>query len=248
MAKSVRCPQCGADNATDQRRCRICAELLNPDIPDEGLQPRGLTERLQMQVDAEFGDAVGPTHIPGQLYEPDPAPGDGIVFESTAPPPPDPGWPPVGADEEEHFDPDALFRDMGRDPVPAPPTNPDEIRLPEPDRGPDPLWSVGEGKGELTSAEIERLAAEAVRNERMKKRPGLLNKVFQDEPADAADTTVSYATANGTASSSSDYNAASGVATIPANALSTTLRSSKRLRSRSSLTVRLTSGTFCAGS
>jgi hypothetical protein len=41
--------------------------------------------------------------------------------------------------------------------------------------------------------------------------------------ADAAATSVNFATANGTASSASDYTATSGVATIPANATSTTV-------------------------
>ena len=150
MAKHVKCPQCGAGNGLDQRRCRLCGQMLNPDIPDEGLKPKGLPEKLQLEIQAEFGDTLGPTYIPGERLVgddlgrgdigADPFAGapaasgagagggggggssgaDGIVIDApsryAAP-----DVPPVIDEEPERFDPDALFRDMGREPPPPPP-------------------------------------------------------------------------------------------------------------------------------
>jgi hypothetical protein len=91
--------------------------------------------------------------------------------------------------EDEPFDPDALFRDMGRSHLPEPPPPPpppDELRLPPPPApGPDPLWGIGAELGDnATSEQIERATREALRQERLRKRPGFLDKVFRGDEDD----------------------------------------------------------------
>ncbi len=261
MAKT-KCPQCGAKNAPDARRCRVCANLLNAAIPEQEHRPKGLPDHIQRRVDAQLEQqASEPTFIPGVTpaagtggYGPSPEPPGGPAFGAgpepggfgapdagagpigappppawAAPPPPpawaapppgpvaapaafdnqgaDPGFlppppgdeiiieagprhpgepappPPEPAAEFEKFDADALFRDMGRAPLPPPPPPPDELRMPPPPTGPDPLWQIEVPDG-ATSAEIEAAAAKAMRDERLNRRPSFLDKVFKADDAD----------------------------------------------------------------
>lgn len=39
MARKVRCPQCGAKNASDVRRCRVCTAIINTSAPEPGKVP-----------------------------------------------------------------------------------------------------------------------------------------------------------------------------------------------------------------
>jgi hypothetical protein len=261
MAKKTPCPQCGARNGPDARRCRVCTHLLNPDIPEAPVQERALPAHVQRQMERDIGPLPpSETFIPGEFrpeqaapspawgagadttvgpasgdpwagapmppsggpqgggpeghaswdqgdpYGPGPGhhdpygpasgapagpdpfiPGDEIVIDAAprhqdAPPPP----PPV-ADEPEHFDPDALFRDMQVQHLPPPPPPPpqpsDELTLPVVERGPDPLWSLGADAlpTDATSEDIERVTREALRQERLRKRPGFLDKMFKPE-------------------------------------------------------------------
>ncbi len=289
MAAKTKCPQCGAKNATDARRCRVCANLLNLAAPEVEHRPKGLPDHIQRRVDAELEQQIGTdTFIPGVTpaagsggfgaspgapdgfgsaepagsgFGPPPppdawaapappawaapppgatapppppswatpasappppgAPPPPPAWATPAPPPPGasvdpqahvaggaagevPGWappppgdeiiieapprhvadvepPPVADEAFEKFDPDALFRDMGRAPLPPPPPPPDELRLPPPvDDGPDPLWQIEVPDG-ASSAEIEAAAAKAMRDERLNRRPSFLDKVFNVE-------------------------------------------------------------------
>lgn len=113
MANTTRCPQCGADNAEDSRRCRVCANLLNASVPEAEAKPLGLPLSMQVQMDVAQREGQG---------------GSGS------------------------FDPDGLA-------VEAP----------------------GEAAPKLSSAEIERLTRDAMREERMKKRPGFLKKLSKSD-------------------------------------------------------------------
>lgn len=69
MAAKVRCPGCGAKNALDARRCRVCIVLMNPDAPpgDEFRDESGAgapstdfdASELQRQLDRQPGPANG---------------------------------------------------------------------------------------------------------------------------------------------------------------------------------------------
>lgn len=39
MARKVRCPQCGAKNTSDVRRCRVCTAIINTSAPEPGKVP-----------------------------------------------------------------------------------------------------------------------------------------------------------------------------------------------------------------
>lgn len=95
MAESNRCPECGADNDPDVRRCRVCANLLNAQAPE------------------------------GVVAETDPSPAADVEWSLDAP---------LSSDESD-----------------------------------------------LSAAEIDRIARESVRSERMSKRPRLLRKVFKED-------------------------------------------------------------------
>lgn len=60
MADKIACEQCGADNDALARRCRICANLLNPDVAEEDFTLPGLS------VDA---DAVGEQKLSSEEIE-----------------------------------------------------------------------------------------------------------------------------------------------------------------------------------
>jgi ribosomal protein L40E len=89
MAGKTKCPQCGATNSGDARRCRVCANLLNVDAPETR---KGFALRPEeLATEPEPPDPFAPE------AEPDTGPGDG------APPP-----------DDDRFDPDELFRNMDR--------------------------------------------------------------------------------------------------------------------------------------
>ncbi len=94
MAESNRCPECGADNDPDVRRCRVCANLLNAQAPEE-------------------------------VVDDDPTPAADVEWSPDAP--------------------------------------------------------LSSGEPDLSAAEIDRIARESVRSERMAKRPRLLRKVFKED-------------------------------------------------------------------
>jgi len=210
MAKKPACPQCGAGNPPDARRCRLCATILNAAVPEAEHQPKGIPEHVQRQMERDWKGDPGLTQetvVPGGSfgslppvgpdgpggYEPAPPPVGPAYDVGPAEPAPaateptwdsvQPGWEPAG--DDDHFDPDDLFRQMGSDPTPM-------TRVPfgsTPDLEPDPLWSLGADRGEMSSEEISRITAEAMREERLRKRSGLLDKVFQtDVDTDAADS------------------------------------------------------------
>lgn len=95
MAKKVKCPQCGAKNAGDARRCRVCTTILNTEVPEER---RGFA----LSKDELGREGPPPAAAPSTAADPvAPAggggatpPGDGIVIEAplrnpaaTVPPP-----------------------------------------------------------------------------------------------------------------------------------------------------------------
>lgn len=188
MARKPACPQCGAGNPPDARRCRLCATLLNPEVPEEAHRPKGIPEHVQRQMERDWkGDPAmaQETVIPGGSFGSLP-PIDAEGPPAAVPPAPVDHGPGVGAPvvaepagpvDDDHFDPDELFRQMHSDPTPM-------TRVPfgsTPDLEPDPLWSLGGTDQELSSEEISRLTAEALREERLRKRPGLLDKVFRTD-------------------------------------------------------------------
>ena len=71
VAKKPACPQCGASNAADARRCRLCATLLNIEIPETAYQPKGIPEHIERQMHRDWqGDpnATEQTVIPGGSF------------------------------------------------------------------------------------------------------------------------------------------------------------------------------------
>jgi hypothetical protein len=183
MAGVYPCPQCGADNDEGTRRCRLCAALLDAAVAEVVVEPKGLPEHIQRRIDQQ---AVGGAHDE-HTYVPD----HGGAASAVAP-----GGPgDHGGGAGEHFDTGALLRDMGREHLPAPPVRPpapDELRSdPFPPPGPDPLWAAGADLGpDASSADIERVSREALRQERVRNRPRFLDKMFKagrDEPVDDAD-------------------------------------------------------------
>ena len=195
MAKKPACPQCGASNPPDARRCRLCTTLLNAEVPEAVQQPKGIPEHVQRQMERDWkGDPAmtQETVIPGGSFGSLPPIGPDATAAPASPGPPTPvdgGFPggdapPLSeAPVDDHFDPDELFRQMGSDATPM-------VRVPfgsTPDLEPDPLWSIGAERGEMSSEEISQLTAEALREERLRTRSGLLDKVFQvdvEAPAD----------------------------------------------------------------
>ena len=195
MAKKPACPQCGASNPPDARRCRLCTTLLNTEVPEAVQRPKGLPEHVQRQMERDWkGDPAmtQQTVIPGGSFGslPPIGPDATAAHASPEPPPPvDGGFPdgdappPSEAPVDDHFDPDELFRQMGSDATPM-------VRVPfgsTPDLEPDPLWSIGAERGEMTSEEISQLTADALREERLRTRSGLLDKVFQTDVEAPAD-------------------------------------------------------------
>jgi hypothetical protein len=102
MARKVRCPQCGAKNAGDARRCRICGAVVNAEVVEapQGVGPGRFSGA---------GEAAPPTDEQLRAMGYDPVrvtPGD---------------EPPVVA-PDEHFDPNEFEMPWTKS-LPAPPTN-----------------------------------------------------------------------------------------------------------------------------
>jgi hypothetical protein len=166
---AMKCPQCGAKNDDGVRRCRVCANLLNASVPEVEHRPPDLPEHVQRRIE----EAVAP-HTLGDTNIPGPTTGG---FGSLPPRP-------VG--EAPLFDPNALYEDIETSeqfqhlpPPPAPP-QPDLLEMPpEPER-PDLLKEIQLGPN-ATTEEIERAAAEALRQEPLARRPGFLKKVLKED-------------------------------------------------------------------
>jgi hypothetical protein len=119
VAKKQRCPACGAKNAIDLRRCRVCAALINVEVAEDR---RGLALGPD-EVGTNPPPAPPPAPAPATASAPAPAPpavgdgegaGDGIVFD-VAPRNPEVAPPPAPAAEDyEPFDPNALEIDPPR--------------------------------------------------------------------------------------------------------------------------------------
>jgi hypothetical protein len=93
MPRKLRCPQCGAKNATDHARCRICGGLLREEID---LTTTDIIDLTQGSAAAEPIERVVAARTHG-----------------TAPPPLNPA---------EHFDPAEFELPWSARPLPPPPT------------------------------------------------------------------------------------------------------------------------------
>jgi hypothetical protein len=119
------------------RRCRVCTSVINPDVPERGPaapEPVGrpalddhfdaaVIDRQMQSARSKFGGGSGAlsarlaavnSGAPPESYAVAPATDTPETFDPfTAP---EPAFEPRGgtaAHEDEPFDPDALFRDMG---------------------------------------------------------------------------------------------------------------------------------------
>lgn len=140
--KKRRCPQCGARTAVSEPRCRVCAHLFLED----GVAPTAGTDRAAFGggVLSKGADEVPQPPSPQPRPEPTPSTAGPDAAEplsweeapdlvgpvtSTARPA---AAPPAPAADAEHFDPDALLRDLGGDlprpaaAAPPPPLPPQE--------------------------------------------------------------------------------------------------------------------------
>lgn len=52
MARKLKCPSCGAKNAADDRRCKICTAVLNPDAPEAASRAKKAAVKQQAAVQA----------------------------------------------------------------------------------------------------------------------------------------------------------------------------------------------------
>jgi hypothetical protein len=127
MASKIKCPACGAKNDSANHRCRICTAVINPGAErapaaEEPVVPAGIEHfdpgdiaRQVRPARERFGSAGGA--LSARLA----AAGEAATSRPPAgmpPPPPAAPAPPAAAPnpagyEDEPFDPDALFRDMG---------------------------------------------------------------------------------------------------------------------------------------
>jgi hypothetical protein len=129
MARKVKCPHCGAKNAGDSRRCRICGGVVNEDVYEDpaavgpgrvggagGAMPPSDEQLRQMGYEVKPpapGDEA-PVVAPDEHFDPN-------EFElpwTHNPPPPPSREDPVVA-EFEHFDPNALEVGLPEDPRPS---------------------------------------------------------------------------------------------------------------------------------
>jgi hypothetical protein len=152
MAGSGTCPDCGAHNDQGVRRCRVCAALLDSSVAEDAGGQAELPEHVQRWMSRDLAREEPPAVAPRQ-----------------APPPP------PALDEAERFDPDALFREIDR---PAPPPPPAAPPPPAPTR-PETPWAVDVPDG-ASGEEIEQATARAMREERLRRRPGFLDRIFTD--------------------------------------------------------------------
>ena len=120
MAAKMTCPGCGAKNAGDSHRCRICTAVLNPGAPEGAAAapdppPAPLAALDHFDAD-EINRQMQPTRTRfgsgggGLSARIAAVHGDGAAVEpSAAGPAPAPA---PAYDADEPFDPDALFREM----------------------------------------------------------------------------------------------------------------------------------------
>jgi hypothetical protein len=106
MARKVKCEQCGAKNAADSRRCRICGAVVNAEVVETH-------ESVARGRFSGAGEAAPPTdeQLRAMGYDPKPvAPTD---------------EPPVVA-PDEHFDPTEFEMPWTKN-LPPPPTKDDPL-------------------------------------------------------------------------------------------------------------------------
>jgi hypothetical protein len=137
------------------RRCRVCAALLDAGVPEDAGGPAALPDHVQRWMSR---DLAARDQAP-------PRPAD-------AAPVPDPGG------DAERFDPDALFREIGRPAPPPPPAPPPSAQPPPPT-----AWPVDVPEG-ASGEDIERATAQAMREERLRRRPGFLDRIFTERDED----------------------------------------------------------------
>jgi hypothetical protein len=103
VAKKMKCPTCGAKNGPTERRCRVCTGILNAEIPEQrkglAVDKTELGREPDPVDDLPVGEPVGGIEFDAAI-----AP----VAAEAAPPAPAP------AAADDHFDPDELFREMGK--------------------------------------------------------------------------------------------------------------------------------------
>lgn len=100
--KKVICPECGAKNAADVRRCRVCTNLLNLDAPEEGRKHRDV---VVPSAQATADEAASKPFDPDELHRSMRGPG--------VPAPPPPGPPPVDGGPMEAPVPEARRGPVG---------------------------------------------------------------------------------------------------------------------------------------
>lgn len=172
----------------------IDAAPRNPGVLD-GAPPSFEPPAERFDPDALFTDAAPTPPTPAPA--PPPAPTTPAFAEPAPPPaaparadlPPPPGAPPPPAPPAPPARPDLPpppgappppgILDGTPPPPPAPPAD-RELKLPPPEPKHDPFADIGQhAEGELSSEEIDRLTREALRRDRVRNRPGLLDKLFQ---------------------------------------------------------------------
>jgi len=121
MARKAKCPQCGAKNAGDAPRCRICGALMNADAVEASLtagEARPPTDdqlpHLGYDVKPATVTNAPPVIVREEHFDPNELE---LPWTHNLPPPPtkdDPVDP-----DFEHFDPNELQIGSRRDPRPS---------------------------------------------------------------------------------------------------------------------------------
>ena len=125
MASKIKCPACGAKNAAATHRCRICTAVINPEAAkpaavEEPVTPLGIDHFDPGDIDrqvrparerfASTGGALA-ARIAAAQGTSDGGP-DLVDADLDLGPVATPTATPIAFDDEP-FDPDALFREMG---------------------------------------------------------------------------------------------------------------------------------------
>ena len=136
MAAKIKCPACGAKNPVTNHRCRLCTEVINPNAtappPEEPVTPLGIDHFDAGEINRQvrparerFGSgdsALAARLAAARAGSAPPVAADDVegapeaVEPGFALPVPRTASAPTAAPiayEDEPFDPDALFRDMG---------------------------------------------------------------------------------------------------------------------------------------
>jgi hypothetical protein len=128
MKAKLRCPGCGAKNEVGVRRCRVCTFVIDANAPEQAppepvLQPEppsalgdhfdaGVIDRQLQPARSRFAGSSGLSSRLAGAQGNREAPTDATPVEPAAT---DTAWPTprrVPPPDPDHFDPDALFRDM----------------------------------------------------------------------------------------------------------------------------------------